>query len=232
MSKFYAVKSGRQTGIFRTWSECEQQVKGYKCAVYKSFKTLQEAEQFLSPSSQPGLQVAANVITIYTDGSHQRSKNYLGIGAWCEHQGETYELSQQCDLELLATYGITNPEVSSSLRSDIDLKISSPTAEFIAFTEVLRHLHGIPNTWTVIFKIDYVGVGNWVRGDWQTSEPHIKKILSVARQLICLLDCHVKIEYVPGHSNNIGNDHADRLAKSHLNHNNFHLLIVKLRSCQ
>ena len=37
--KFYAVRNGRKTGIFLTWEECEQQVKGFKDAEYKSFST-------------------------------------------------------------------------------------------------------------------------------------------------------------------------------------------------
>ena len=30
--KFYAVKSGKKTGIYTTWDECEQNVKGVKGA--------------------------------------------------------------------------------------------------------------------------------------------------------------------------------------------------------
>ena len=47
MEKFYAVKKGKKTGIFSTWDECKEQVTGFKGAVYKSFKTLSEAEAFL-----------------------------------------------------------------------------------------------------------------------------------------------------------------------------------------
>ena len=45
--KFYAVKKGLKTGIFRTWAECKESVDGYSGAVYKSFKTQQEAYAFL-----------------------------------------------------------------------------------------------------------------------------------------------------------------------------------------
>jgi ribonuclease HI len=44
---FYAVAKGRQTGIFRTWGECENQVKGFSGAVYKKFKNSNEAQQFI-----------------------------------------------------------------------------------------------------------------------------------------------------------------------------------------
>lgn len=42
--KFYVVWKGRKTGIFTSWAECEQQVKGFVAAEYKAFGTLKEAE--------------------------------------------------------------------------------------------------------------------------------------------------------------------------------------------
>lgn len=44
--KFYAVKVGKVPGIYSTWNECEDQVKGFPGAVYKSYATLSEAERF------------------------------------------------------------------------------------------------------------------------------------------------------------------------------------------
>ena len=41
--KYYAVKKGKTTGIYRTWEECRTSVEGVSGAVYKSFKTLSEA---------------------------------------------------------------------------------------------------------------------------------------------------------------------------------------------
>ena len=45
--KFYAVKKGRQTGLFTSWDACKAQVQGYSGAVYKSVTTLQEAQAYL-----------------------------------------------------------------------------------------------------------------------------------------------------------------------------------------
>jgi ribonuclease HI len=43
---YYAVACGRQTGVFMTWAECNEQVKGFKGASFKKFDTHQEAESF------------------------------------------------------------------------------------------------------------------------------------------------------------------------------------------
>lgn len=47
MAKYYAVKKGKNPGIYNTWDECKAQVDGFSGAVYKSFKTKDEAENFI-----------------------------------------------------------------------------------------------------------------------------------------------------------------------------------------
>jgi ribonuclease HI len=42
--KFYVVWKGRKPGIFTSWAECEQQVKGFVGAEFKAFGSLPEAE--------------------------------------------------------------------------------------------------------------------------------------------------------------------------------------------
>ena len=46
MSKIYAVRKGRIPGIYYSWKECEQQVKGFSGAEYKGFLTEKEAIDF------------------------------------------------------------------------------------------------------------------------------------------------------------------------------------------
>ncbi|MBI5361035.1 MAG: ribonuclease H family protein [Planctomycetes bacterium] len=42
--KFYVVLSGRETGIFPSWDECKARVDGYPGARYKSFTSLELAQ--------------------------------------------------------------------------------------------------------------------------------------------------------------------------------------------
>ena len=46
--RYYAVRNGRKTGIFRHWEECKDQVVGFKDAEYKSFDNMKDAEEYLS----------------------------------------------------------------------------------------------------------------------------------------------------------------------------------------
>lgn len=44
-AKFYVVWKGRRTGIFPTWEQCEEQVRGFTGAEYKAFGSRQAAER-------------------------------------------------------------------------------------------------------------------------------------------------------------------------------------------
>ncbi|AGK54212.1 ribonuclease H1 domain-containing protein [Bacillus sp. 1NLA3E] len=46
--KYYVVWAGRNTGVFRSWADCEKQTKGFQGASFKSFPSLEEANQAYS----------------------------------------------------------------------------------------------------------------------------------------------------------------------------------------
>jgi len=65
--KFYAVKKGRRPGIYSSWPECQEQIKGFSGAIFKSFPTKAEAEKFIQEVEKP----AKFDRVFYTDGSFQ-----------------------------------------------------------------------------------------------------------------------------------------------------------------
>lgn len=44
-SKYYVVWNGRKTGVFDSWKDCEESVKGFEGATYKSFDSLEQAQK-------------------------------------------------------------------------------------------------------------------------------------------------------------------------------------------
>lgn len=52
---FYAVACGRKTGVYETWAETEQQVKGFTGAVHKKFDSRDSAESFVAAYSAASL---------------------------------------------------------------------------------------------------------------------------------------------------------------------------------
>jgi len=49
-SKFYVVWQGLNPGIYESWDECRKQVSGVEGAKYKSFSSMEEAEEAFSES--------------------------------------------------------------------------------------------------------------------------------------------------------------------------------------
>lgn len=88
-SKYYAVVSGRKPGIYNDWPTAEGQVKAFPGAIFKSFRTKTEAEQFLQKSTaivtekdSPAVIHTLPLIDktiIYTDGSYSNSSCGFGV---------------------------------------------------------------------------------------------------------------------------------------------------------
>lgn len=75
---FYAVGKGRETGIFGSWDEAKEKVSGFKGAVYKGFKTWEEAEEWFED---------------YTDDQERKTKEEKK-----EKENEVHEESEMYDV--------------------------------------------------------------------------------------------------------------------------------------
>ena len=87
VKKYYAVRKGLVCGIFRTWKECSKNVIGFSGAQYKSFKTKEEAENYMSnkvikvvKEEEEIIRNAKNAIIVYTDGGYRSSMGKASIG--------------------------------------------------------------------------------------------------------------------------------------------------------
>ena len=72
-NKFYAVARGHQTGIFKSWEQCQKQTRGFKKADYKSFDTKKEAEEWLK--MQPRDEENHNEQTSTMEKNYSTQKN-------------------------------------------------------------------------------------------------------------------------------------------------------------
>ena len=96
--KYYAVKKGRNTGIFTSWEPCRASVTGYSGAQYKSFSTLEEAEDYLEGNreavAESSKEEDKDICTAYVDGSFDLSKKAYSYGCILLYQGERREISR------------------------------------------------------------------------------------------------------------------------------------------
>lgn len=85
---YYAVKKGRDTGIFTSWADCQASITKYPNASYKKFASKSDAESFISgkPISTPISDVISNSsgdidYFVYTDGACKNNgKNTASAG--------------------------------------------------------------------------------------------------------------------------------------------------------
>lgn len=220
---FYAVKTGRKTGIFLTWPECQEQVVGFQGAVYKGFKKEQDALDYLDgkevkpkvkkdskgnevyiKSVEEELALTAqyssrkDCIVVYTDGS-------------IITQGENIRYS----------FGIVFVENSQIVREGNG---EGTNAEAAKLQNVAGELAGVmnallivkkhyPNRKLIVFH-DYEGVSAWINGNWKAKNPLVKKYV----EFIQKNESIVPIEFVKvtGHKGNKFNVRADKLARQAL----------------
>ncbi len=211
--KFYAVKVGLQTGIFKTWEECKANVDGYPGALYKSFKTLQEAYEYLGidgtqlsifdletntsnisdivdyDSTVPKTNSATAIA--YVDGSFNVTTNEFGYGVVMFHNGvETHLFDSFNDEEMASMRNVAGEIYGSMAAMEYAIKNSAKSL-------------------TICY--DYMGIEKWCTGQWQTNKPGTiayKKFYDKAKKHIT-----INFEKVKGHSGDKYNDLADSLAK-------------------
>lgn len=204
--KYYVVKVGKKPGIYHSWDKCKAMVHGYPGAVYKSFKTLAEAEAFLGNAAElidseseaevpykSGSAATDKMPDIYAfvDGSYNAATKVYGYGGFLIHHG-TKEVLQGSGEE---------PEMAS-MRN-----VAGEVLGSMAAIERAVAL-GMPE---ITIYYDYMGIEMWAEGNWKRN----KKGTIAYYDYINSVRDKIKIYFVKvkGHSGVEGNEEADRLAK-------------------
>lgn len=191
--KFYAVKVGRETGIFTSWDDCKKQVMGYKGAVYKSFPSKAEAEQYLNGDKAIAMEQYNGPIA-YVDGSYDVKTGAFAAGAVILYNGEQIEFSEK----------YTDSELAQMRNVAGEIKASRLVMEY-----------ALANGWeSIAIYHDYQGISAWCDGSWQAKLNGTKEYRDFYQSIKDKLAVHfVKVK---GHSGDKYNDMADSLAKKAL----------------
>lgn len=75
----YAVRRGKVPGVYNSWEQCSLQVSGYGGAIYKKFKTVQEAEDFISKSYNENSSVTSSHLTDKFDHHKRKYHDFVNI---------------------------------------------------------------------------------------------------------------------------------------------------------
>lgn len=205
-SKFYSVYKGKSGTpmILRSWEDCKKEVMGCKGAIYKSFKTEKEAIEFLELNSQGICSkntsnnneiLDEDGLVIYVDGSFSLEKKNYSYGFVAINAGEkVYEENGVGEDEDAVSLRNVAGEVLGSLKA-IDYAIEN------AYNKV-----------TIVY--DYQGIESWAKGTWKRN----KTLTQNYHEEVQKKSKHINIMFkkVKGHSGDVYNDRADKLAKEAL----------------
>ena len=196
---YYGVRKGRKIGIYTTWKECEENVKGYSGAEYKKFSTYEDALGFIGDDEKRAeifeeKDLGDGEAIAYVDGSFSLKDFSYAYGiVFITSAGKELYNGKENDREL-----VEMRNVAGEIRGAIEaMKIA------IEKEKSTLYLH-----------YDYAGIENWARGTWKTNKLGTKKYKEYYDSIQDRLD--VKFIKVKSHSGVEYNEEADRLAKSAL----------------
>lgn len=208
--KFYAVASGRKSGVFSEWggeNGAQAQVIGYPGAKFKSFYTEEEARHWLSdgaplePSAPRSLSPTVQKhldqgnVVMYTDGGCSYNPGPGGYGVVLISNNKRKELSQG--------YRRTTNNRMELMAVIKGLEALKKTCDVMLFSDSKYVVDTISKGWAKKWRKD-----NWIRSNMQPAEN-----ADLWDRLLNLLETHnVKFNWVKGHAGNTENERCDQLA--------------------
>lgn len=185
--KFYAVKNGRNKGVYKTLPECMEQVKSYDDAIWCRFTNEENATAFATQKiNKEHFENYA-----YVDGSCDSEQTRHGYGVMLHTPSKTYILQ-----------GRTNNNETPY--------ISSIIAELQAQKAVIKKARELSIT-ALTIHYDCSNAVNLILKGYKSKNPKINAYIGYIKNSLPFINInYVKVK---AHSGVKGNEIADRLAK-------------------
>ncbi|QQE46831.1 Ribonuclease H [Peptoniphilus harei] len=188
--KYYAVRIGRNPGIYHTWDECKRETMGFKGASFKKFSTREDAEAFINEVEEEKKESAEkDELVVYVDGSYRNKDKSHSYGVYMFNDEEEYTYSKRFfkDSEMRNVSG----EIKGAMRA---------MEEAVKLGKKKIYLH-----------YDYEGIRSWALGFWKTNKEgtiYYKNFYDSIKDKL-----EVKFIKVEAHSGVKYNELVDQLAK-------------------
>lgn len=203
--KYYAVRTGKTPGIYKTWDECKNEIYGFKGAKYKGFELLEDAESFMEAKESAEIKeeniksiMANNDVeaVAYVDGSYDHANKKYSFGAVIFHGEKEIQLSGSGEEPGMVEMRNVAGEIKSAMKS-VEYCVNNNISSIIIFH-------------------DYQGIGKWGDGLWKTNLPETSAYKDYIKNVREKNGVKILFKHVKGHSGNKYNELADKLAKEAL----------------
>ncbi len=209
--KFYAIRKGRQPGVYLTWPEAERQVKGYGGAIFKGFATAEEAEKWLTgdeiaissrkpvrrQQKQPVVpRPKEDEIFIYTDGGAVNNPGPGGYGVVLLDGNEKREIS--------GGFRRTTNNRMELTAAIVALEEVLPTdKKIMLFSDSSYLVNGVMKKW----------VNSWQKNGWVKADKSPVLNVDLWKRIFHLCKGgDIVFKWVKGHAGNPCNERCDTLA--------------------
>lgn len=197
--RFYGVRKGRATGVYKTWDECKAQVDGFPGAEFKGFPTEDQARDYAGGSAPDPAKPDKTAGTepeypyAFVDGSYNPSRKISGWGGFLvTAAGASYPLQgSEARPEWTAMRNVCGEVMGCMAAVDKALELGLGTL----------HVY-----------YDYTGIEHWADMTWKANKPETRAyrdFMAAARKK----GLDVKFHKVAAHTGIPGNERADAMAK-------------------
>ena len=188
--KYYAVRIGRNPGIYHTWDECKRETMGFKGASFKKFSTREDAEAFINEVEEEKKESAEkDELVVYVDGSYRNKDKSHSYGVYMFNHEEEYTYSKRFFKD--SAMRNVSGEIKGAMRA---------MEEAVKLGKKKIYLH-----------YDYEGIRSWALGFWKTNKEgtiYYKNFYDSIKDKL-----EVKFIKVEAHSGVKYNELVDQLAK-------------------
>ncbi|MCM1536463.1 MAG: ribonuclease H family protein [Clostridium sp.] len=221
--KFYAVKTGKVTGVFLNWEECRASVDGFPGAEYKGFATKGEALEYLGleeavieEEASLALQEALGQTlhgTAAKDGAKasQEKSNQAG-GVLTAYVDGSYNDSLK-KYAFGCVFILPDGRIYLDFGNGDDPKSiqhRNVTGEMLGAMYAVKT--AMKNGFSAVeIYYDYQGIESWVTGEWKSKTELTQKYAKAMNQWA--KDIHISFVKVAAHTSVQYNELADKTAK-------------------
>lgn len=195
--KYYSVRSGRKPGIYRSWADCEKEIKGFSGAEYKKFSSLEEAEGFMLDREEEGKsldRLGSKEAVAYVDGSYKLASHEYSYGmVFFTDKDKIEEFKKYQDPEMAAMRNVAG-------------EIKGAMAAMSKALELKKEV--------LYIYYDYMGIEKWAKGEWKRN----KSGTIAYKDYYDSIEEDLRVHFikVKAHTGDKYNEEADSLAKKAL----------------